>query len=372
MIRTAFLVLAGASLLSFHVEDAQAQARVSVGHFAPFAGTSEGTSVTVRVNGAAALENVVFGDFTDYIELPAGDYLLEVVPTGTDTVAMSLDATLEDGVDYSVYATGNGITQDLALQALVDDNATPAAGNIKLRVVHAAPFAATAEQTAVSVRLDDGTILGGLSSVPFFAASGYLEVPAGTYDFKVATPDGNTNLIDAAPVTLPAGAIVTVVAVGDGINQPLGFVAVPVGFLELEAPVDLSISGHWYNPAFPSQGFAFTPLPRENRVFGTWYGWQPDNSGEQIWFALDTCGGTQGDPACPNAGAFDNRTAVFTVYAASGGLLFQDNDAEISSAGTLTVEFTSCTTADASVALGELAFDFELTNLTPGGQCSIP
>lgn len=372
MIRPALIALAGAGLLSLSASDAQAQARVTVGHFAPFADTIEGTSVTVRVNGADALENFVFGDFTDYIELAAGDYLLEVLPTGTEAVVMSLEATLEDGVDYSVLATGNGITQDFALRALGDDNTPPAAGNIKLRVVHAAPFGATEAETAVSVRLDDGTILGGLSSVPFFAASGYLEVPAGTYDFKVATPDGNTNLIDAAPVTLPEGAIVTVVAVGDGINQPLGFVAVPVGFLELELLVDLSISGHWANPAFPSQGFAFTPMPGQNRLWGTWYGWQPDNSGEQIWFALDTCGAEPGEGGCPNAGAFNNRRAVFTIYAVTGGLLLQDNDAEVSAVGTLTVDFSSCGTADASLELGEISAEFALQNLTPSGQCTIP
>jgi hypothetical protein len=370
MLKPLLAVLATASL--FATADAQAQARVTVGHFAPFAGTIDGTSVTVRVNGAAALENVVFGDFTDYIELPAGDYLLEVLPSGTESVAMSLQASLEDGVDYTVLATGNGVTQDLALRALLDDNTPPATGNIKLRVVHGAPFGATEAETAVSVRLDDGTILGGLSSVPFFAASDYLEVPAGTYDFKVSTPNGNRNLIDAAPVTLPAGAIITVVAVGDGINQPLGFVAIPVGFLELEPPVDLSVSGHWYNPAFPAQGFAFTPLVRENRLWGTWYGWQPDNSGDQIWFTLDTCGGIPGESTCPNAGAFDNRQAVFTVYAVSGGLLLQDNDAQLSAAGTLTVDFTSCTTADASLELGAITADFPLENLTPSGECTIP
>lgn len=372
MIRPVLLALAGASLLAIPFQQAEAQARVVVGHFAPFAGSVEGTSVTVRVNGEAALENVVFGDFTDYIELPAGSYLLEVVPTGTETVAMSLQAELEDGVDYSVFATGNGVTQDLALRALVDDNSDPAAGNLKLRIVHAAPFGATEAETAVSVRLDDGTVIGGLASVPFFAASDYLELPAGTYDFKVATPSGNRNLIDAAPVALPAGAVITVVAVGDGINQPLGFVAIPVGFLPLDPVVDLSASGHWWSPEFPAQGFAFTPIVRENRLWGTWYGWQPDDSGDQIWFTLDTCGGVPGVSECPNGGAFDNRQAVFTIYAASGGRLLQDNDAELTIAGTLTVDFASCTSAQAALQLGAIEASFPLENLTPSGECSIP
>ena len=60
-------------------DGAFANARVTVGHFAPFAPTLQGTSVSIRVNGQVALQNVVFGQFTDYLTLgPAGSYRVEV------------------------------------------------------------------------------------------------------------------------------------------------------------------------------------------------------------------------------------------------------------------------------------------------------
>ena len=48
---------------------------------------------------------------------------------------------------------------------------------------------------------DNGNVVAGLSNVPYKASSGYLMLPAGTYDLNVATPDGSLRLIDPLPVT---------------------------------------------------------------------------------------------------------------------------------------------------------------------------
>lgn len=346
-----------------------ADARVLVGHFAPFAADLEATAVDVRVNGAVALSGVRYGDFTDYLALPAGEVTLEVLPAGTSTVALSATVTLADDTDYTVLATGGANGQPLALQALVDDNDPPADGNLKLRVIHAAPFAATADATSVSIRTDRGAVVGGLESVPFFAASPYLEIPAGNYDLKVATPDGSRNLIDLAPVDLPAGVVLSVLATGDGGNQPLGFTALPLGALPTELPVDISVSGHWFTPEFDGQGFAFTPKPDENRLLGTWYSW--GEGGSQIWFALDSAGPASGESA--DNGGFDNRSAVFTVFSSSGGAFASSQPVSSEAVGTLTVEFEDCTTAVARFEFEDgPSGDLPLTNLTPSGVCSLP
>jgi hypothetical protein len=343
-----------------------ADARVRVVHAAPFADTLDGTSVTVRVNGADTLTNVEFGDFTAYLPLAAGAYTLEVVPTGTTTVAMTATVTLTDNTDYTVFATGNGTGQPLALEAVVDDNTAPAAGNLKLRVVHAAPFADTEDGTRVSIRTDIGAVVGGLDNVPFFAASPYLEIPAGNYDLKVATPDGAANLIDAAPVDLPAGAIIDVVAVGDGVNQPLGLIALPLGALELETPVDGSASGHWYVPGLTTTGIAFSPMPQQNRLVGSWYGWTPE--GEQVYYSLDSAGSLSGDGE--TNGGFDGASAVFTVNALSGGSFLSEDDVTATPVGTLTVDFADCRTAAASYDFEDgPSGDFDLVNITPLPGC---
>jgi hypothetical protein len=367
VLRPLFISLAGLALAAPGL--ALADARILVGHFAPFSDNLAATAVDVRINGATALSNVEYGDFTGYIALAPGAYSLEVVLAGTSTVAISANVTLADNTDYTVLATGGANSQPLALQALVDNNAAPAAGNLKLRVIHAAPFGPDAESTAVSIRTDRGAIVGGLASVPFFAASDYLEIPAGNYDLKVATPDGSVNLIDLAPVDLPAGAVLSVLATGDGVNQPLGFTALPLGALATETPVDASVSGHWFTPEFSGQGFAFTPKPDENRLLGSWYAF--DAQGEKIWFTLDSAFSSLGEPAT-SGGGFDNGRAVLAVLNTTGGRFLASNPVQTAPIGTVTVEFADCGTAVAEIALdGQATRSIPLLNLTPSGVCSL-
>lgn len=350
---------------------ASANPRVLVGHFAPFAADLDATSVSIQVNGATVLENVRFGDFTTYLDLPAaGSYELAVVPTGAAEPAIQATVELAADTDYTVLAVGNGAQQPLELLPLVDDNAAPVEGNLKLRVVHAAPFASELADTEVSIRTDGGAVVGGLVGVPFKGASGYLEIPAGNYDLKVASNDGGTNLIDLRALDLPAGAVLTVLAVGDGANQPLGFYALPLGALATEPVVDTSVNGHWAVVGATGQGFAFTPQPSGNRFLASWYGYL---EGEQVWFVLDSC---QFDAetldGCPGEGNFDNRSASAAIYAVSGGELFEPRPIDYARVGTFDIEFQSCTEATASLNVGDASFDIALVNLVPSGVCSIP
>ena len=355
-----------ASLLLPSVADAAV--RVQVGHFAPFAASREASAVTVRVNGADALQDFRYGDITPYVNLGnAGRYTIEVLPSGTSTVAIIATLDLADG-DYTVLAIGNGTLRPLELLPLADDNAMTPAGSLRVRVVHAAPFSASEQDSEVSVRTDEGGIVGGLAKVGYRAVSPYLTLPAASYDLKVAKPDNSRNLIDLAPLALPAGAMLTVVATGDGVNQPLGFSAVPLGTLPIEDPVDSSRSGHWKDPQAETQGFAFTPLPGQNRLFGTWYTF--GDAGEDLWLTLDSCGSAPGSTLCDRPGSFDNRRAVLTVYGVSGGTFRGAAAGQINVAGTATVEFSSCRRARVSYELGSgRSGSFDLDNLTPGEAC---
>ena len=206
--------------------------RALVAHFAPFASGLSDTAVSVNVDATEVLSGVLFNQASGYLNLGPNDTapgvtLLEVfAPPGTPPAAITLSPDLLANTDYTVAAIGDGNNQPLQLLPLVDDNSAPAANSAKVRIVHAAPFAASLMDTEVSIRDDDGNVIGGLTNVQFGENSGYLEVPAATYDLQIATPDGTTTLIDIAPVDLAAGTIVTVFAVGDGVNQPLGVSAI--------------------------------------------------------------------------------------------------------------------------------------------------
>ena len=365
MLRKSIFLTGAAALLSSQL--VSADARVTVAHFAPFADTIEGTSVSVLLNDAVALENVVFKQFTDYIDLPAGEYKVDIVPTGTSTVAMTATYNLVDGQDYTVYAQGNGSLQPLELVALADDNTAPAAGNVKVRIVHAAPFASTPEGTEVSIRTAGGDLVAGLQGVPYGAATGYLELPSDTYDLKVASNNGQVNYIDPLPVELPAGAIATLFAVGDIITQDLGIVATPLTELPLRAPVDQTTAGAFFLDGFPGQGFFNTPIPAQNRLVGSWYTYNED--GTPLWFTYDSClADEMAMPGeCSTPGGFDGTSALTTLYLSSGETM--DAMQMTEPVGTIEFNVIDCELIEATVTVGDSVTLYDGIRSTPSALC---
>jgi hypothetical protein len=120
-----------------------------------------------------------------------------------------------------VIATGP--VAAIAPLVLEDDLTTPAAGNIKLRLVHASPTAGPVDIYVTAPGADLTTVTPTLANVPFRAASDYLEVPAGTYRVRITPAGSKTVAIDVDGVTLTSGQIRTAVAVdAPGGGAPLG------------------------------------------------------------------------------------------------------------------------------------------------------
>ena len=348
------LTLAAAGLLLMS-QPAAAAARVAVAHFAPFASSIDDTAVDIYVNGAVALEDVKFKQFTEYLDFEAGDYTIDVYLA--DTFGMADPAItgqfpLADGNDYTVFATGNASTQDLELVALLDNTTDPMAGNLNIRVVHTAPFAMDLAATEVSIRTAGGDVVNNLVGVPYGGESGFFEIPAGNYDLKVASNDGSVNYIDPMPVDLPADADVTVYAVGDGINQPLGIIAFPVGELMTRTPVDNRSNGMWMIQEGSGTGFVFQPMPSQNRAVGTWYTY--DMEGNPTFLTFDSCDTVpdgMGGEECLTPGAFDGKMATTALYTSSGGGPGEDDMVETVKVGEIDLEILNCDEATATVRL---------------------
>ena len=87
-------------------------ASVRIVHVSPGAGPVD---VTVNATGAAIADNVTFGNATDYVEVPAGDYTLDIRGATADNdgpIVASVDASVEGGVAYSAFAAGYVAPED--------------------------------------------------------------------------------------------------------------------------------------------------------------------------------------------------------------------------------------------------------------------
>lgn len=180
--------------------------RVRVVHLSP-----DAPLVDVLVDGAVVAADVPYLTASDYLEVEAGSRSLEIRASAGDQSVLAQDVTVEDGSDYTVLV--GGALAQISLTALEDDNATPASGNARVRLIHGAP---TAGLVDIYVTAPGAELAGGapaLSGVDFGDVSPYLEVPAGDYQVRV-TPFGSTTVvIDTGTLTLASGQVRTGIAV---------------------------------------------------------------------------------------------------------------------------------------------------------------
>lgn len=199
-----FLFLAAmVALMGISAASAQGEnAWLRVVHASP-----DAPAVDIWVNGEVAISGLAFGEATDYVELPGGDYDVAVTPAGAGAEDAVIEATvtLEAGMAYSVAAVGQ--VADIEPLVLVDDLTAPAAGMAHVRVVHASPDA-----PAVDVAVADGPVL--IENLEFKADSGYLPVDAMSYDLEVRPTGTEDVAIDIAGFNAEAGTIYTVMAIG--------------------------------------------------------------------------------------------------------------------------------------------------------------
>jgi hypothetical protein len=201
----------------------EGDACINVLHLSP-----DAPAVDVLLNGNVALSNVSFGEFSGWVNVPAGEHQVQVVPTGEAAEAAVIDAmvTVEAGAAYHIAATG--LVADIQpaifqvdLSGLDDDTA-------RVRVIHASPDA-----PAVDVAITGGDVI--VPNLEFPNASDALEVPAGSYDLEVR-PTGTTDVALELPgVELEAGMVYDVFAVGLAGDGTLNVLVVPSTTIAPEA-----------------------------------------------------------------------------------------------------------------------------------------
>ncbi|TDD65080.1 DUF4397 domain-containing protein [Jiangella aurantiaca] len=145
------------------------------------------------------LQDVGYGDVSNYARLPVGTYTAAMRPAGAPADSepvITAAVEIQDGVAITVAAVG--LNADLSGRILVDDLTAPAAGNARVRLISAA-----VSSPSVDVSTDTGTVLA--ADAAFGTATDYTELAGGRWTLEISS-DAGTGSTD---VDLAAGSVNT-------------------------------------------------------------------------------------------------------------------------------------------------------------------
>ena len=174
---------------------------VRVAHLSP-----DAPAVDILVNGAVAFANLSFNEFTDYADLAAGDYQIQVVPAGASKPVV-IDTMLSVPANGDFTAAALNPLAEIGLGLFEDDNQRKPF-NTRVRFVHASPGT-----PAVDIAIaDNGPVL--FPNVSFGESGGYIQVPEGSYDLEARVAGTDIVALSLPGTALSGGTSVTVWASG--------------------------------------------------------------------------------------------------------------------------------------------------------------
>lgn len=139
-----------------------------------------------------------------YSPVYAGSRSLVLRRTADTSLVATIAFTAVADQDQTIYATGSSPVTNFVT---TDSNATaPAAGQVRVRVVHLAPAAGNADIFVTAPGADLATATPTLANVAPRSASGYLSVAAGTYQIRVV-PAGTAPAARAGAVVLNVASL---------------------------------------------------------------------------------------------------------------------------------------------------------------------
>ena len=198
-----FLILVGCGT------DPRAQLRVV--HAVP-----DAPKVDALLDGKVVVSGAAYTDVTKYLTVKTGIRRVKVNLAGTNTTVITADTpSLSAKKYYTVLAVGQVKNATLGALYLTDDRTAPAAGQSKLRAVHASPNAGTVD-IYIAKPTDPVPSTPTIPNVTFKTVSAYTTLPAATYEVCVnpsgVKPPSLTTCTVSASVTLASGQNRTVVA----------------------------------------------------------------------------------------------------------------------------------------------------------------
>ncbi len=149
-----------------------------------------------------------------YSAILAGQRTLVLVRTADPTVQVAtFTFSVAEGEDLSVYATGGTGGGAPGVALVTDVNTAPPAGQTAIRVVNFSPTAGAIDAFLTAPGADLATATPIATNLGYAAASPYVNVAAGTYQFR-AVPAGTLPANRTASVTINLSSVTFVAGTG--------------------------------------------------------------------------------------------------------------------------------------------------------------
>jgi len=163
-------------------------------------------NVDIYANDKLIVNNLSYGNYTDYLPIPEGMYKISLYVAGTkDSPVLSNMLTVNKNSILTVAAVGN--LSDIGLLAINDANEVKKTGKAMIRFLHLSPNA-----PAVDITLPNGTVI--FSNISFKHITPYIDVMPMNYTLQVRVA-GTANVVLTVPnVNLDADKYYTVYAIG--------------------------------------------------------------------------------------------------------------------------------------------------------------
>lgn len=235
--------------------------------------------VNIALDGEVAIPDLAYATASDLLAVDPGTATVTVdaiTPTG-DAEVINADVPLDADEETTIIALGDvGGSGDLALGPLVvtAPDADPAAGDVRVQVVHASAAAAASGALDVYVTAPSDALadVDPVGTFEFRESLGPLTVPASDYRIRVTPANDTGNVVfDSGTVSLAGGSDLVIAAI-DNVgpeSAPVRLLVAPegadsflilndgaeaaigVGHLSADTPdVDVALDGNFSPPAF--------------------------------------------------------------------------------------------------------------------------
>lgn len=186
-------------------EPAAGKAWVRVLHASP-----DAPDVDVKADDSDIIEDLAYGEITDYLPVDADEYNIKVCAAGTTTCVFEADLTFEEGKKYTV--TASNMLAEIDFNVFEDDPDNSETGQAQVRVVH---LSADTPEVDVLTQNGQSKVFENLAYEERAPSAGYAKLDDGNYNLKVcATADNDVCPLDPDVLKLDAGKAYTVFAIG--------------------------------------------------------------------------------------------------------------------------------------------------------------